>query len=154
MERKRALAVATTATCLLGSSAIAFAATVGVPVLGFGRSGAGAAEVSTVWKASTTPPARRVVTRTKDVYDTVVLDVPEVGSVVMGDPPPTTTRPRATERDDDGVETSTTMSGRRDDDRTEGDADDSPPDRTIQPAPRDCHEPQLEDSGVWNCDDD
>jgi len=78
MERKRAMAVAATVTCVLGSSAVALAATTGVPVLGFGRThAADAAEVSTLWQTSTAQQARRVVTRTKDVFDEVVVDVPE-----------------------------------------------------------------------------
>jgi hypothetical protein len=184
------MAVAATATCVLGSSAVALAATVGVPVLGFGRShAADAAEVSTVWDASTSQQARTVVRRTKDVFDTVVVDVPEGGSVSStrtADPvatvapgrmpaarvarphretmshrprrdrafdPPPTNRPRVTEPGET-PESPTSVPATTTTTRPQGVPDDWPPGKPIPPMPPDCHEPQLEDNGVWNCQDD
>jgi hypothetical protein len=186
------MAVAAAATCVLGSSAVALAATFGAPVLGFGRShSADAAEVSTVWEASTAQQARRVITRTKDVFDTVVVDVPVGGAASStrsvdppatmaperrpttraarphrdteaphrrrrtraDDPPPTTTRPRVTEPGEAPV-TSTTVSTTTTTTRPRGVPDDWPPDKPIPPMPPDCDQPQLEDNGVWNCQDD
>ncbi len=191
MERKRAMAVAATVTCVLGSSTVALAATAGVPVLGFGRSAADAAEVSTVWQASTAHQARRVVTRTKNVVDKVVVDVPEGGGATVTPPNPTTApatpapvattytpRPSTTAaaphrqprtEDDDAppttahtpvthppepVATSTTTLITTTTTRPPGVPADWPPGKPIPPMPPNCHNPQLEDNGVWNCQDD
>jgi hypothetical protein len=70
------MAVAATVTCVLGSASVALAATAGVPVLGFGGGHPEAAGASPVWTTSQLPEASRVVTRTKDVYDKVVVDLP------------------------------------------------------------------------------
>jgi hypothetical protein len=193
MERKRAMAVAATVTCVLGSSAVALAATTGLPVLGFGRSrAADAAEVSTVWSASTAQQARRVVTRTKNVFDEVVVDVPEGGAasatpptapaaVLVPGPAPTTgdvprtpvttspphRRPRTGEgeappttvrttvpRSHGPPPTATTVPPTTTTSRPPGVPDDWPPDKPIPPMPPNCRQPQLEDNGVWNCQDD
>ncbi len=192
MERKRAMAVAATATCVLASSAVALAATVGAPVLGFGRShAADAAQVATVREAATAQPARRVVTRTKDVFDTVVVDVPEGGTASVAragdpaatvapermpagrdarprrstepprrprrkrtlDPIPTTARPDVIEPDSPPA-TATTVPATTSMTRPRGVPADWPRDKPIPPMPPDCHQPQLEDNGVWNCQDD
>jgi hypothetical protein len=188
MERKRAMAVAATATCVLGSSAVALAATIGAPVLGFGRSpAADAAEVATVWKAPTAQQARRVVTRTKDVVDTVVVDVSERAAsspmqsygptaapaptpsvrtarphrraashrsaVRDDDSPPTTTRPQEAEPGEPPA-TSTSTPATTTTTWPRGVPADWPPDKPIPPMPPGCRQPQLEDNGVWNCQDD
>jgi hypothetical protein len=95
MERKCAMAVAATVTCVLGSSAVALAATVGSPVLGFGRGHPAAASAANVWETSAAQQARRVITRTKDVVDKVVVDVPvaTAASVTPSDVPGATVIP-------------------------------------------------------------
>jgi len=153
MERKRAMAVAATVTCVLGSSTVALAATAGVPVLGFGRSpAADAAEVATVWHSSTARHARRVVTRTKNVVDKVVVDVPEGGGASATAPDTTTAQPPVTEpREPLATSTATPITTTT---RPPGVSADWPGDRRIRPAPPDCHDPQVEDNGLWNCHDD
>jgi hypothetical protein len=187
MQRKHAMAVAATATLVLGGSTVALAASAGAPVLGFGRSDA--AEVSTASEASIAQQARRVVTRTKDVLDIVVVDVPEGGTVSSTraapiateaperipaaraarpqreaespfrprrnraiDPPPTTDRPRDTERGEPSAPSTSVPATTTT--RPRGVPADWPPGEPIPPMPPDCHQPQLEDNGVWNCQDD
>jgi hypothetical protein len=73
MERRKALAVASAATILLGSAIVAAAAVSGASLLGFG----GASTHGTGSFAATAENAgskRRVIFRSRDVYDRYLVD--------------------------------------------------------------------------------
>jgi len=79
MERRKALALAATVTGVLGSTTVAVAAVTGVSVLGLGgRPGARAGSLTSYRPSA---EVAGVVTRTKDVYDKVVVGgVPQAAS--------------------------------------------------------------------------
>ena len=178
MNRKQALALAAATTLVLGSTMVAGAAVGGVAILGFGgdqHRGLGS-YTPAASLTPTTEPQPRVVTRTHDVYDPVVVDdgsgaatpAPRAGNVVpvaeapvaangnrssdsptppakpvpgsgnSGSPAPASVATTPTTRVPPGVEI----------------PEDWPPGKPIPPIPPNCHEPHLEDNGVWNCGDD
>jgi len=209
MERRKALALAATITCVLGSTTVAVAAVGGTSLLGFG--GGRHAQLSVL--GPTGPGAglgaggAGVITRTKDVYDTVTLQSAAKGGGAMPARPaglisallpalpmpagrPTvvrshagrpnhhsrgsTTRPRSrpsppktpstpstpttstTEppsfSSPTPTPTTTTLAPVTTTTRPPGVPPDWPPGKPIPPMPPNCHQPQLEDNGVWNCD--
>ena len=162
MERKRAMAMAATVTCVLGSATVALAATAGMPVLGFGHvPRADAAGRSPLWDTSTSAQARPVVTRTKDVYDRVVVDAPRETAVraapdaTMAAPtvPGTVPAVRAAplrRHASAPHRLHHVISDEAPHTPTDG-ASTTSPEPPVSP---DCDEPQLERNGVWNCQDD
>ena len=85
MERRKALALAGTATVALGTSIVAAAALGGLGLLGFSPSEASG--IGTLTPSPTTAKAA-VVTRTRDVYDQYVVD-DGAATTVPGAPPAT-----------------------------------------------------------------
>jgi hypothetical protein len=72
MERRTALAVASTATALLGSTVVAAASVTNTSLLGFGPGARAAVAIAT---SDTARPASTTVRRTRDVYDRYVVAV-------------------------------------------------------------------------------
>jgi len=177
MDRRKALALAAAITAALGSATVAFAAVSGVSLLGFGD--AHAARLGSL--TSYQPNYRRsagVVTiiRTKNVYDRVVVADAAAGpakttvrSISVAAPAPQPARdvaapavaaPNArTVRRHPVPTTSTTRparSRRPPTSTTERTTEPRPPSTTTTPVgavPPNCGHPELEDNGVWNCDD-
>ena len=144
MERKKALAVAATITCVLGSTAVAAASVGGTSILGFG--GGSDVRFASVAGAQTVAQSTRIVRRTRDVYDEVVVgNSPASEGPETTEPPPPQVQDPATTTTSAPVTTTT---------RPPGVPKDWPPDKPIPPVPPNCHHPQLEDNGVWNCEDD
>ncbi len=71
MERRRALALASTATLLVGSTIVSVASVSGASFLGFGGGSSHSATAGTGGSA----PAPGVVHQTRNIYDRYVLDV-------------------------------------------------------------------------------
>jgi hypothetical protein len=163
MERKKALAAAVASTLVVGSAVVAGAAITGISVLGFGDTDRRPPVAASAQPAAARRP--RVVTKVRDVYDDVVVDVggvpgesapaswpagaaaapavgtqpPEPARPVYEDPRPTPPSPPAS---DDAP----------DEDREEAEIPDDWPEGTpLPPIPAGCEEPHLEDAGYWNC---
>ncbi len=175
MQRRKALALAGAITLVLGSGLVASAA-VGVGFLGFGsgaRDGVGSFTAPPL--ASASKP--HVSIRSRDVYDRYVVDVPGQSHraskraatssptpAVIAAPlgaAPTTPPLAAPDSDvgghptpptvDDTPAHSTPTTTVTPTTRPDGVPDDWPAAKPVPPMPPDCREPQLEDNGVWNC---
>jgi hypothetical protein len=205
MERNKALALAATITCVLGSTAVAAASVGGTSILGFG--GGSDVRFASVEQSQDAGQTTPVVRRTKNVYDKVVVDgtttpagrstgtrspgiLPAApGSVIPAEtvttrpepgssgsegaggevhrrrtsPSPTAARtPPTRAPSEDATEpttappdppSTTTAAPVTTTTRPPGVPKDWPPDKPIPPMPPNCHQPQLEDNGVWNCQD-
>ncbi len=185
MERRKALALAGASTLVLGSAVVALAS-VGGSFLGFGsgdHDGVGSFTAPPTIRAA----KRHVTVRARDVYDRYVIDVggesqrtakrttttPVITPAVIAAPldaTPTTVLPPAPDNDeesgsshstpttvDDPPARPTPTTGITPTTRPRGVPDDWPAGKPIPPMPANCHQPQLEDNGVWNCqrsDDD
>jgi hypothetical protein len=179
MQRRRALALAGASTLVLGSGVVGSAA-VGGSFLGFGggaRDDTGSLTAPVV--ASASKP--HVSMRLRDVYDRYVVDVggapggaskgaatlsstPAVIAAPLG-PAPTTVpavapdtsggggaaRPTPTSVDDAPSRPPPTPTTNVTPKRPRGVPEDWPAGKPVPPMPPNCHEPQLEDNGVWNC---
>jgi hypothetical protein len=203
MERKKALALAGTLTFVLGSATVAAAATGHVALLGFDGGGGRGPGSFAATVASAKP---RVVTKTHDVYDKVVVDAGNAGapagsnanpssgspgaspasSSEFGTPqgpaaptptseappdtlashphsgddtnhgtppaaPPTTAAPAPAPEQTPPAPATTTVPTTTPTTRPPGVPADWPANKPIPPMPPNCHQPQLEDNGVWNC---
>jgi hypothetical protein len=165
MERKKALAAAGALTMVLGSAVVASAAVGGGSLLGFGGNrghGPGSFTATEELAAATKP---RVIHRTKNVYDKVVVaGTPATDGGTLGAttdasvaapsvtaptapsaslPQPTT--PPAVDDPPPATDSESVTT------RPPGVPDDWPAGKPIPPMPPNCKQPQLEDNGVWNC---
>jgi hypothetical protein len=182
MERRKALALASAATLVLGSSIVAVVSTTGISILGFGGGGSGHRAAA----LETAPEGKPgVVVRSRDVYDRYVVTVGPTNSGPVGSGPgapggngsadfttttltvPTTnvTTPSTTATTQPGSPTTTTVTPTTVAPNPtttiptttpttwpRGVPRDWPKDKPIPPMPPNCRDPQLEDNGVWNCD--
>jgi hypothetical protein len=198
MERRKALAAASAATLVLGSTIVAAASVTGASFLGFGgTSRHSAGSLATI---AAHPAKQRVVVRTRDMYDRFVVDTGTAGaagaagtgpatppgpgapalptttvtaSPTVSDPTPTTAAPaRRTTPEPASSDvapgasetppsvpsaapgSTTTVPPTTTTTLPRGVPDDWPPGKPIPPMPPNCHQPQLELNGVWNCQSD
>lgn len=91
MERKKAFASASAATFVLGSVIVTAAAFGHVPLLGFGTHSVAQAATANVAAPTTVRPStkQRVVVRTKDVYDQLVVDTGNIDAATRYPAPAT-----------------------------------------------------------------
>jgi hypothetical protein len=169
MERTKALAVASAATIVLGSAIVAAAGVGGTSLLGFGGA---STHGSPSFAASAENPAakRRVIFRSRDVYDRYVVDTgagdrvglapagsatPTPSRTAMAGPDPTTPTSTPTTLPPAKPETPrpspTTTVPPTPTTLPPGVPHDWPADKPIPPMPPNCRQPQLELNGVWNC---
>ena len=182
MERKKALAVATAATLALGGGIVAVASLTGTSFLGFGgnASAEGPGSFTPIAAHPAAAAKQRVVVRTRDVYDSFVVDT-GIGGYARGtyaatppaqppaavtapavEPPRVATPARLDDHESDDHESddhesddyespSTTGSANTSTTLPPGVPDDWPSATPIPPMPPNCYQPQLELNGVWNC---
>ncbi len=165
MERKRAMAVAAGATATLGCAIVAGASLGGYALLGFGS----APDRGPQSLGPRVAAHQKSVTKYRDVYDKHVVDVAPVRAPASADrtvaTTPTVDPTVPAPSSDDERETAPatlapapppsapsappTTSGERIEAPDDGRAD-----TAVPPMPAHCHEPHLEDNGVWNCEGD
>ena len=182
MERNKALVCASVATLVLGSAVVTAAALGHVPLLGFGTRAV--TQAATPVAPTTVPaaPKQRVVVRTKDVYDRLVVDTQRAGEAAGSGAPTTSVPPRRRsccprptrpwqlprwnpwhESDGETGTPETTPSTTPNEQPSPTTTpttqrlqipDDWPAGTPIPPVPPNCFQPELHLNGVWECHND
>lgn len=165
MDRRMALSAAGLATAALLIVMIGLAAVSDAGFLGFGG---GRSQLHTV--APVTPPAvppaagavapvdPQVVMQVQDVYDQVVVAIPDPTATALPVEAAATSPTAAPALRSMTTTTATTQPSRTTStttaqgDRPPGVPADWPAGKPIPPMPPNCKHPQLEDNGVWNCE--